>query len=319
MWKYQRQQPNELVSLTIAKRSIQLFGRPCDFSLTTYVFEGTASIIFGLKPQGNGIIGLNHTTDGRIRTIEQHLVIPDIDGSFLEPSHLDCDEEVYTARTISRALLQTTASMVEGVRQSIRDHLGKECFERAVQHIDNCWGSQIEKCMATLYDEINWPLMLEGSGASERVLQVIETSMRNHNIEYHPLGYEGVVTIQPLVLFETFRIDKTRLSDLKATVLLKHVCGEEYYNEFVKHSRITIEHEGYTFVVAPGRFVKATDPYGHSVELCIHTVGFSCNPIDELVLAYLHIKNQFEWYMKTANIFGRGKFQLPNEKSKNVA
>lgn len=315
MWKYQRQQPNELVSLTTAKREIRLFGRYCDFSLTTYAFEGTTSIIFGLQPKGDGIVGLNHTTDGRTRTIQQHLAVPHIDGSLLEPSHLDCDEEVHTARTISQALLRTTASMVEAVRQSIRTHLGRECFYKAVRHIDHCWGSRVDECMATLYDEINWPFMLEGSGASDQVLQVIETSMRNHTIEHHSLRYEGTVTIQPLVLFEAFRIDKTRLSDLKATMLLKHVCGQEYYDEFVKHNHITIEHCGYKFEVAPGRFVKATDPEGNKAELCIHTVAFSCNVIDELILSYLHIKHQFSWWLNTANIFRGGNFILPEKEA----
>ena len=67
-------------------------------------------------------------------------------------------------------------------------------------------------------------------------------------------------------------------------------------------------------MVAPGKFVKATDPKGTTVELCIHTVAFSCNPTDELILAYLHIKHQFEWYLNVANVFGDKRFIIPEEK-----
>lgn len=311
MWRYQRQIQADVITLTTAKREIFLFGRKCDLSLTAYHFQDLTSITFGLRPKGNGLVGVNHRTDGIMRTIEQNISIPHMDGCYLQPSNLGDDEEVFVARTVSDALLRKTASVIETARQVIRRELGKECYDVAISSIERCFGRWTVDSLKGLLADINWPLMFDGSvGISERTLEVIDASMRNHEVEFYPIGHDEPVPIESLA-HEAFRIDKARLSDLKAANLLKHVLGQEYYDEFCKSNQVTIREGGYKFVVRPGAFVTATDPNGVTAQLCIHTVAFSCVPIDEIVLSYLHIKHQLEWYLQTANIFGDSKFLVP--------
>src|SRR5690606_9937696 len=81
-----------------------------------------------------------------------------------------------------------------------------------------------------------------------------------------------------------------RMANYKAKCLLRTVCGDELYQEFESRGQITVQNEGYTFEIAPSEFVKCTDPNGKKAKLCIHTQALSCNPIDELVIAYLNIK-----------------------------
>ena len=58
----------------------------------------------------------------------------------------------------------------------------------------------------------------------------------------------------------------------------------------------------YSFEITPGKFPVVTDPNGKTARFCIHTIGFSCNPIDEVVIAYLHIRNRFDEWMDMAII-----------------
>lgn len=67
-------------------------------------------------------------------------------------------------------------------------------------------------------------------------------------------------------------------------------------------------------------FRACTDPNGNQATLCVHTHGFSCNPIDELAIAHLWITYKLDEYLRTANILSvSGDFKLPGSAKATVA
>jgi len=93
----------------------------------------------------------------------------------------------------------------------------------------------------------------------------------------------------------------------KARSLLQSICGEELAREFDAKGFITIEQEGYKFEIPANAFVRCTDPNGKRADLCIHTVSFQVNPVDEICIAYLHIRHKLAAYMKEAIPHGAEK------------
>jgi hypothetical protein len=68
-----------------------------------------------------------------------------------------------------------------------------------------------------------------------------------------------------------------------------------------------VKQEGYTFEIPANAFIRCIDPNGKRADLCIHSKSFSCNPIDEVILAYLHIKHKLAAYMAEAIAHGAQK------------
>lgn len=311
MWKYQRDDPCEFTTITCAKRPLTLFGANCtlSFSVTSVRGEVNMSAInFALIPERESCIRINHSTGGAVRVIEQRLSVPHLFGGVLELCELNIAEDVFAARTVSDAFLQVTAAIVEHVRQSFRKGLGKDCRQRAYQHLQLCYEKEMGKLLDRMLGEINWKFML--GEASDQFYQVVQTTFRNHHIKRYPISHEGPVEIIPISATQ-FTVDASRLADLKAATLIRHVCGQAAFDEFQADGCVSLESHGYKFKLRPGAFMSAVDPQGGKARLCIHTIGFSVNPIDEIVLAYQYIKYQFDWYMKTANVFRDGPFVMP--------
>lgn len=313
MWKYSRHEVEGL-SLTTAKSEFNLWGTNVYLSLTTYSVhvsdypETGLSFSFGPVGKSASLIPVNIQTDGVWRTVQQAINVPFITGTILDLSDLSIDEDVHCARTICNATLRTLAAAIEHTRLDVRKGISKNVASRVLSNLSQYYPTP---WLNKMLPEINWAFMLQNSGCPQRALDVIDTTFRNNQIRRFDITHDGATDI-PRFITERFVVDRRSLADLKAASLLRHVCGIDAYEEFKEKGYITVSNEGYTFQLAPGRFAKVTDPFGDTAELCIHTFGFSCNYIDEIVLAQQYIKHQFNWYMKTAIVHvPKGNFRMP--------
>lgn len=118
------------------------------------------------------------------------------------------------------------------------------------------------------------------------------------------------------VIHEQIQANKERMrpklvtnADHQAMILLGKVVGQEVANEFLDTGVVLVQREGYTFKIHARAFIEVLDPAGKTANLCIHSQQFCCNFVDEVVIAYLNIKNNFEEYINTANIFASPGFK----------
>ena len=316
MWKYSRKRTEEMV-YTTAKREFRLWGADCFLSFSAYSIdisgETQTAISFAFGPVQNrrSTFAMNHVLDGIKRPIEQKVVIPTINGTILELSDIGMDEDVHAARMVCDALLRSTSGIIENARLSVRRNISNSCFADAVNLLNYAYEPREYQMIRNFLGDINWALMLEKSGCDDRALGVIDNSLRDNHLTLFSVNHDGPTGIAPIVT-ERFVVDRRSLADLKAASLLKHVCGEEAYNEFKEKGRVTTANEGYKFILVPGQFLKVTDPNGKRADLCIHTFNFSCNPTDEVILSYQYIKHEFHWFMKTAIVHSpQSGFNMP--------
>lgn len=313
MWKYLAKDQGT-ICVTHASQELTLFGCRIRLVITAYTNntpgDRWTAINFVSEGVNRSRLRLNHRTENGFKTIEQFLDAPVIYGGLLDHSTLDDDHDVAVGRTVADAFLRRMAGVVEENRATLRRCFGKEVRAHGVDHIARYMGdvSEFDKALR----ELHYALLLRHSGIPESAIQAIETIMRNNRFERYPFDHDGVVAIPPLSA-ESFVFSKETVANMKATALLRHVCGDELYREFRLTEQITVHSRGYKFVISPRAHVHVTDEgTGGCADFCIHTSGFSCNPIDEVVLAYLSIQHEFERYFKTANIFRRsGNFRLP--------
>ena len=81
---------------------------------------------------------------------------------------------------------------------------------------------------------------------------------------------------------------------------------------------INFTHNNYDFTLTPGQWILCRDPDGFRASLCIHTMGLSCDPIDEIVIAYLHIVNEFDGFMKKSIVHNAEKGFRIDKKEKTI-
>ncbi len=302
------------------------YGLAGTLSFTVYSFEGYFGfrIEFKSHPEDTkyvsgcaykGIIKIPEGSGGNFRYIEQKISAPWIfaEGQGYIPME-NANEAV--AREICRNVVRTHEAVMSYVRESILFCFTPFLILRSCEHIDHSYGSETEKTARELLNQVNWKLMFSEVNVPELVTNVIDYTLTHAQPAYYPLLSDGYPDALDLArdftgvwgnavelgadISETLRIQAQKVATAKATQLLQLVCGDKLHEEFLKDGHITIEKNGWEFVLSGHVFVKCVDPEGRSATLCIHTVNLSCHPIDELVIAYLHIKNHFEQYMRTA-------------------
>lgn len=301
------------VVLTTARCQLPLFGRWLDISITSYCANGATAVTFGIQQLatkditgGNrwsglsdGKLQLSKGDGGNRQIFEQLVESPKLAGQFLDWSDLS-DGGVPAGRTVSKAFLRKTESIIETIRLHIRKHLHQGSICQATDVLHSQYGPATRIEIKSFLHEINWRFMFEHAGCDTDCMNVIDTSLRNNPVEFHPINFRGESEIPVLTIAELVRFDSSTLADMKATSLLRHVCGDELATEFSRTGAITIKRYGYRFRLRPNQFADCVDPNGKTARLCIHTTSFSVHPIDELVIAYLHIKHRFAEYMKMA-------------------
>jgi hypothetical protein len=302
-----------------AKCQLALFGRWIELDVTSYCLHPhatapTTAITFGLRNCQNADLrcdSFNSIRDGRLglsrgrgamrQNFEQVIDAPNIIGQLLDSSEL-ADGGVFAGRTVTGSILRRIESIIETVRQHIRDNLSRipDVRNLALTTMHDRYGKHTAETIRTLLGAIDWRLMLAKGGSDFDQLNVVEFAMghnppRFHSILDNPTGEIPLIRHAPLN-----RFDQTTIANLKATALLRNVCGEQHAVEFENLGRIIVKEQGYSFSIKPGEFVDCLDPNGKTARLCIHTIGFQCNPIDEVVIAYLHIKHKLVAYMREA-------------------
>ncbi len=303
------------VKVTSASAHLPLFGRWCKLNVTSYSVGGGTAITFGLEKSktseirhnqsdasSNGAVVLARGMGGNRQTFEQDIVAPKLVGQLLDWSTLE-GGGTQAGRTVSDAIMRRTESIVETVRQSIRRNLGENAKDQTLRMLNHRYGKATYETIRSFLGEINWRLMLEGAGLTDDAATVIDYELAHHPIRVYRITH-GDTDIPLLANAALNRFDRTTLANIKATTLLKKVCGEKLGEQFEKTGKIIIRQYDYRFVIIPGQFVECVDPNGKTARLCIHTIGFSCNPIDEVIISYLHIRNKFDEWMRMATVHG---------------
>lgn len=318
---------DDAVSVSTARCQIPLFGRWCEMTVTAYCLgdsyqqAAATAITFGIQDLSqrdlrserrqdglrDGILTLARGSDGNRQQFEQHLSIPRIIGQLLDYS--DLSGGVPAGRTLVRSVLRRTESIVETIRQHIRNSVGADVRDLTLQTLSHRYHRATEQTLQSFLGAIHWRLLLSKSGCDTDCLDVVEYSFAHNFPRLYNLLHDDATNIPLIANAPLYRFDRTTVANIKATALLKNVCGETMATEFDKVGHITVKAHGYRFVIKPGQSVECTDPNGKSARLCIHTMNFSVNPIDEVVIAYLHLMHKFDDYMKLAIVHGGGGFR----------
>jgi len=278
----------------------------------------------------NGVLCLARGEGTSRQNLEQFLEFPTIIGEFFDKQTVS-DGGVSAARDLIRGILRGTESMIETIRQSIRCGLSDNVRDLALQNLDSRFGKITKNTIEHFLGEINWHLMFSKSGCDEHQFNCIEYMAEHNPPKFYSIAYNNESDI-PLVgekvgdvvkgMKEFIRLaqaerrraeqrqaqlqrdkDMAKAND-KAKSLLQQICGEKLAREFDLKGSITVEQDGYIFEIPSNSFIHCTDPNGKKSDLCIHSRGFQVNPIDEIILAYLHIKHKLVDYMKVAILHG---------------
>lgn len=281
----------------------QIWGRDIRLIFTLYHLDHSGSLAnFSIAPSdSNGLLSLpfGSVKNGDRRSIAQELVVSSRYGEVFGLSELQ-NSAVFGGRTIAKAFIDCVSAIIENIRRSIALNLSEQVRDNFTAEIDKRYGQSTREIVKHILPTIHWDLMLAGSGCDDQCLNVVKASFQNN----FPIQYE-ITRTEPTGIPELpqpIYYDARALSDVKATALLEIVCGKKIATFFKKHGYIQAKTQGYEFTIRPGRWIQCTDPAGLSAELCIHTVNFSCNAIDEVVISYLHIHNDLSNWMKSGAI-----------------
>lgn len=309
------------VTVTTAKCQLPLFGCWCEMDITVYCMRASewarseTAITFGVRQlkdtvRGdvfdavpNGVLKMSRGEGTDRQVFEQHITIPNIIGQLLDKSQLDYGG-VPAGRTITGSVLRRVESIFETIRSSIRKSFSGEIMSEVLQKLDDRYGQITSNVIEKFLGEIHWRLLLAKAGCDEDCLNVIEYASTHNPPQFYDILHDGEVDIPQIALAPIHRFDQTTVANLKATALLRSICGDKLADEFDKFGKFVIFQDGYQFILEPGQFVACTDPNGKTAKLCIHTANFSCNPIDEIIIAYLHVKHKLKEYMRVAIAHG---------------
>ncbi|MHC4217105.1 MAG: hypothetical protein ACYSU7_01485 [Planctomycetota bacterium] len=239
-------------------------------------------------------------------------------------------------RRVVRAMLRRFEALLEYSRRSIRDGFADHVRDLAIRYTHRAFGETTAHS-ATMLGTLHWRLLLEGSECGAECLDTVEYTTAHNPPQFLELVDDGEMNVESLVreaetggavlreirhqadmlirqqqqaqrdAEQAQRVAERAASDAasraRAIELMRSVCGDEVTEQFARNNRIVLEHEGYTFTLSPDGMIPCRDPDGKKALLCIHTRGFCCHAIDEIIIAYLNIRHSFEDYMGTANVF----------------
>jgi len=317
---YELTMNEDAVTVISAKCQLPLYGRWTELVVTSYVlrYSMRTAVNFGFQPipnselrdssfdaTQNGMLGLSRGKGAMRHNFEQALRMPKIIGALLDYSDLN-NGGVPAGRTVTGSILRRIESLIETARQTMRSNMASDPEVRVMtlNRIDERYGEITANAIRTFLGQIDWRLMLAKSGCDDDQLNVIEFAMRHNPPRFHSILEDVSVDIPIIKVAPVNRFDQATIANIKATALLSNVCGPEHGLEFENTGQITVYEQDYKFVIKPGEFVGCTDPNGKKARLCIHTLGFQCNPIDEIIIAYLHIRHKLVAYMREAILHG---------------
>jgi hypothetical protein len=237
-------------------------------------------------------------------------------------------------RRVVRAMLRWFEALLEHSRRSVRHGFSNRVRDRAIQFTHQLYGQATAET-ATLLGTLHWPLLLEGSDCGTECLDTIGTTTELNPARYLELADANDMDVEPLVGnarsgHEVRRDVRHELDILlreqqraqrdaeyaagrqRAVELMRSICGADLADQFATTNCLVLEHEGYEFTFRPDGMIQCRDPNGKQASLCIHTRGFCCHPVDEIIIAYLNIRNRFRDFMRIANVYRRDRaFRMP--------
>jgi hypothetical protein len=330
------------LSVTEARVLASFYGVGAELTAKVFAYEDVGGMRLELRPvpRGaghlldiayNGILRFPEQDDRGRRMVEQRVELKGV-VTEVQPFARFRNAAEGEARVVCQQFFLKFEAIAEFVRRQIVESFAPAFRARGPAALDARYGPAARET-ARLLSTLNWPLLLAEVQAPNVFRDVIDYVMTHNHPRYFPVA-EGNPEAAPLAgndygdvgdLVQTVhaqraaaaRAAKQAEANAKASALLRMVCGQEHYDHFQAKGCVVVEKDGWTFRLKPGAFVDCLDPQGRKGRLCIHTVALSCNPIDEIVLAYLHIRHKFDEYMATAIVHGceRG-FSLAQFKQK---
>jgi hypothetical protein len=282
----------------------------------------------------HGVVRVPDTSMGVRRQVEQVLASHPALYVYLQDFTDMSEGGSALGRRVVRTVLRRVESLIEHSRRSIRNGFAAQVRDRAIRHTHEAYGQSTAR-IATILGTLQWPLLLEGSNCGTECLDTIVYTTAHNPPRFLELVDDDEMDVEPLNRDESMggrflrnfrhRADMLERQQLRAhreaehaagtaraVELMRSVCGEAMAEQFTTHNRIILEHDGYELTLSPDRMIPCRDPNGKKARLCIHTRGFCCHPIDEIIIAYLNIRHRFGDFMRTANLFGRERgFQMP--------
>ncbi|MHC4590028.1 MAG: hypothetical protein ACYTAQ_12035 [Planctomycetota bacterium] len=281
-----------------------------------------------------GVVRVPDTSTGVRRQVEQVLV-PYRPVYVSTMDFTDMSEGGATlGRRVVRSMLRRFEALLEHSRRSIRDGFAGPVRDRAIRHTHLAYGQSTARS-ATILGTLQWPLLLEGSNCGQECLDTIAYTTTHNPPQFLELVDDEEMDVEPLDRDEPLggrllrnvrhradmlerqqhraqRENEHAAGTARAVELMRNVCGEAAADQFTRDNYIILEHDGYEFTLSPDRMIPCRDPNGKKARLCIHTCGFCCHPVDEIIIAYLNIRHRFGDFMHTANVLGRDRgFQMP--------
>lgn len=295
-----RQVSHPALEIFTANIKLQYFGRETDMSVSVYKSaDNRFAISFGTRPSVENqlsfslVNGLFRITE-KHRILEQKIEVPTCHGFICNYSQMNGDNEL--GRYIADLFLRKFESIFETHKQWMLKNLSSVTKDLVVQKINNIYGQQfIENC--NILKQINWKFLFQRF--NDECSGVINFILSNNNFAFNTLNNSQHKI--PILKFQ-FLNDGIDLPGIKAENLLAQVIGEDRATEFKHTGSVQFISQGYTFKLAKNRWVECKDAKGHKARLCIHTIGLSCHPLDELTIAYMYLNNPvtFKEFMNTA-------------------
>lgn len=315
---YNIQMDNEHSTVLQAICQVPMYGRWTRFTVTSYCVtnpyhgESVTALNFGIDNLATkDVRGSSFAAcqDGKLKLrrenqrFEQQINIPRIFGSLLDHSDLT-NGGVPAGRTVAAAVISTFESIVETCRQRIRTSFGRDVRELAYNQVETFYWKETTEALEQILGKIDWRLMLAKSGGCDEFFTAVEGGCKLNFPRFLAIADEPSTEIRTIKNALSNKFDRATIANIRATGLLHRVCGEKLGREFDETGGITVREQGYEFVIKPQEWVQCTDPNGKTAKLCIHTIGFQCNPIDEVIITYLHIRHMLPKYMAEAIAHG---------------
>jgi hypothetical protein len=235
---------------------------------------------------------------------------------------------------ICQKIIFKTESLQESVRKRIREEFNKDFRDTCSQWIDKVYGKQGKKDFQDWLKNLHWRLLFSAAQNGEQISNTIQDHFQANIPRYFDLSSAGnpqaeIVfwdddPVELVARYEQEKREKERRereekedkeraeANAKAEALMKRVCGEELFRQYKETGKIVVENQ-YGWKLEAGDFYLATviSPKGNRAQVCIHTYGLSCHPIDEMILKYLYFMSRFDEFVANSNVMKESKnFEL---------
>ena len=302
-------------------------------AVSTYAYENMSAIRLSFDPAPSeaaqvpgciidSTLKISDGQGGNKRVIEQKLYGEPMVFEVMSLSDIN-EYNMGNANDLCQDIIERFESLVEAIRRSILEDINKDVRERAAAQLDGgFYGEATRETIMSLFSQLHWELLLDPLQATESFKKAVANIIVNMRPAYYSLSSDGNPRAVDIGNFhdsgsvrqqvQRIRAEiaqkeaaaRAAVAAAKANELLDLVCGSGSSVFLKENGYINVESHGFTFKLSPNAGVRAYSPSGGRADMCVHTYRRNCHPIDEIVIAYLHIKNKLASYLSEANIGG---------------